>query len=143
MPGRPSGKGPSLVRLRALIAELTLSGAISLERVAERLHTSLRSPHRRLRARGVQFGAIVIETRPGIAAALVRDTELSVREIAACIGHGTPGAFARPFGRWARLPPRAYRTASGPKARDWRETVGNEDRCAPESATLDERTGDA
>lgn len=111
MPRRARRRGPSLTRVRAVIAALALSGAVSLELAAARLQTSPRSLQRRLREREVRFGALVAETRLGIAAALLRDTELSVQEIAARMGYGAPSGFARAFGRWAGLSPRAYRNA--------------------------------
>lgn len=112
MPSRTRNHGPDLAKLRAVIARLTLSGSVSLELAASQLGTSPRTLQRRLRERDIQFGKIVEETRLGIAGALLRETDLSVQEIAIRVGYSTPGGFARAFRSWAGLAPRAYRSIS-------------------------------
>jgi AraC-like DNA-binding protein len=95
-----------------VIAGLTLSGPISLALTAQNLGISSRTLQRRLHERGISFWTMVDECRFRIAGALLRDTDLSVQEIAARVGYSTPGSFARAFSRWAGQPPRAFRQAS-------------------------------
>ena len=103
---------PGDARLRLVIAGLTLSGQISLALTARNLGVSSRTLQRRLHERGISFWTIVDECRFRIAGALLRETDLSVQEIAARVGYSTPGSFARAFARWAGLPPRAFRQTS-------------------------------
>lgn len=100
-------------RLRLIIAELTLSGSISLALTARNLGISSRTLQRRLHERGMSFWTMVDECRFRIAGALLRETDLSVQEIAARVGYSTAGAFARAFSRWAGQPPRTFRQAFG------------------------------
>lgn len=103
---------PGDARLRLVIAGLTLSGPISLALTAHNLGISSRTLQRRLHERGISFWRMVDECRFRIAAALLRETDLSVQEIAARVGYSTPGSFARAFSRWAGQPPRAFRRAT-------------------------------
>lgn len=98
-----------LTRIRSVLAGLTLSGTVSLDLAAHHLNTSPRTLQRRLSTQGVQFRDLVVETRLGIAGALLRETDLSIQEIAGRLGYSTPGGFARAFGRWAGQTPSAFR----------------------------------
>jgi AraC-like DNA-binding protein len=99
----------SMPELRAVVDRLTLSGGASLDQVAEQLGTSPRTLQRRLHAQGLSFRWLVMESALGVSAAFLCETELSVQEIAARIGYGSPGAFSRAFARWAGRTPMAYR----------------------------------
>jgi AraC-like DNA-binding protein len=103
--------GADPARVRALMAELALSGPLSIERVARHLGTSPRTLQRHLSGRSLTFRTIVDETRLEIARVLLCKTDLRVQEIAARTGYRTPGSFARAFGRWTGRSPRAYRSA--------------------------------
>lgn len=116
MPRRTSHRSLALARVRAVVAALTLSSSVSLERAAAQLGTSPRTLQRRLCAAGTRFGKIVEQTRLGIAGALLRKTELSVQEIAGRMGYSTSSGFARAFGRWSGQSPSAYRNL--PRAPD-------------------------
>ena len=109
MTQRKKMREPRIARIRAVVAELILSGSVSLGEVAGRLSTSPRTLQRRLRDRGIRFQTIVDETRLGLARALLSETNLDIQEIAARLGYGTPGAFSRAFARWIGCSPRAYR----------------------------------
>ena len=104
--------GPGLTQVRAVVAALTLSGDVSLERTARHLGTSPRTLQRHLRARGVRFRSLVEASRFQIAGALLQETDLSAHEIAAQIGYRSPGAFTRAFTRWTGRTPTAYRCAA-------------------------------
>jgi AraC-like DNA-binding protein len=109
MTRRKKARGPRVSRIRAVVAELTLSGTVSLGKVADRLATSPRTLQRHLRVRGIRFRTIVDETRLGVARALLAETSLDVQEIAVRLGYSTPGAFSRAFARWIGCSPRSYR----------------------------------
>jgi AraC-like DNA-binding protein len=124
MAQRTKGSEPGPARVRAVIAGLALSGAISLEETSERLGTSPRTLQRRLNERGTSFWSIVEKCRFEIAGALLRETDLKVQEIARRIGYSTPSAFARAFTKWAGASPSAYRKA--PPRRERAATVWRE-----------------
>jgi AraC-like DNA-binding protein len=63
--------------------------------------------NRRLNRHGVTYWALFEECCFAIAGALLRETDLKVREIATMIRYGTPGAFTG----WAGRSPSVYRSA--------------------------------
>ena len=116
---RARGPVPGLARVRSVISGLALAGTISLETAAERLGTSPRTLQRRLKENGVNFWALVEQSRFEIAAALLRETDLKVQEIASRIGYSTPGGFARAFHRWEGHSPSDFRKLRpGPEPRN-------------------------
>lgn len=97
------------VRVRALAAELAITGPLTVSRIADHLGCSSRTLQRHLADQGASLRAIVEESRLEIARVLLCKTDLSVQDIAALSGYSTPSGFARAYARWAGLPPRAYR----------------------------------
>jgi AraC-like DNA-binding protein len=65
---------------------------------------------------------MVEQSRFEIAAALLRDTDLKVQEIATRLGYSSPGGFSRAFARWAGCAPSVFRDA--PEARDLGTEIG-------------------
>jgi AraC-like DNA-binding protein len=111
-----SGEKDSLAhpsQVRAVAAELALTGPLTVGRIAAHLGISSRTLQRHLSGQDASLRAIVEECRLEIARVLLCKTDLSVQEIAARTGYSTPSGFARAFARWAGLPPRAYRRAGG------------------------------
>lgn len=100
-------------QVRAVAAELALTGPLTIRRIAEHLGLSSRTLQRHLADQGASLRAIVEESRLEIARVLLCKTDLSVQEIAGRTGYSTPSGFARAFGRWAGSPPRAYRRTGG------------------------------
>jgi AraC-like DNA-binding protein len=100
---------PQLMRLMQLMSELSLSGPLSVERVARHLGTSPRTLQRRLSNQGMTFRLLVDAVRLDVARSLVCHTDLPVQEVAARLGYRTPGSFARAFARWTGYSPSAYR----------------------------------
>ena len=113
--GRDSRADPAQVR--ALAAELALTGPLTVGRIADHLGTSSRTLQRHLADQGASLRAIVEESRLEIGRVLLCKTDLDVQEIAARTGYSTPSGFARAFARWAGSPPREYRKAGGRVAR--------------------------
>lgn len=109
--GKDHRADPSLVR--AVAAELALTGPLTIGRIADRLGCSSRTLQRHLADQNSSLRAIVEESRLEIARVLLCKTDLSVQEIAGRSGYSTPSGFARAFSRWSGLPPRAYRRANG------------------------------
>jgi AraC-like DNA-binding protein len=105
--GKGSRADPSQVR--ALAAELALTGPLTVARIAGRLGLSSRTLQRHLSDQGASLRAIVEESRLEVARVLLCKTDLSVQEVAVLTGYSTPSGFARAFARWSGLPPRAYR----------------------------------
>jgi len=105
-------------KIKSAIDGLALAGTVSLQTVAKYLGTSPRTMQRRLTDSGLNFRALVEQSRFEIAGALLRDTDLKVQEIATRLGYSAPGGFSRAFARWAGCSPSAFRAASADRYRE-------------------------
>jgi len=111
-PGLPS-------QVQRVMRNLLLEGKGSIEAVARRFSMHRRTLDRHLGANGVSFRKLADETRFEVACQLLRDTQMSVGEIATSLHYGDSSAFAHAFRRW-----------SGESPTRWRESV---QRAQPES----------
>ena len=83
---------------------------LDLERVAKEIGTSSRTLKRRLRERGFTFRELVDEVRSEDGFRLLRETRLSVEEVAWRVGYSSHGNFIRAFRRWTGVTPAVFRT---------------------------------
>ncbi len=95
-------------KVRELILS-NLSRPISFEQVARDLNMSGRSLRRRLQEEGTCFRDLVGELRGRVAVKYIRETDLSVEEIAFALGFSDASAFRHAFRRWTKAAPRDYR----------------------------------
>lgn len=79
------------------------------EDVARRLHISNRTLRRRLNEEGTSFKDIHNEIRMGTAQEYLRQTELSIQEIAYLLGYSEVSNFHRAFKTWSQQTPGDYR----------------------------------
>ncbi len=82
-------------------------------RVAHDLHTTERTLRRHLEALGTSYAEIREATRRELAMHYLRDTGLSVAEIAERLGYADPSNFGAAFRRWTGASPRAFRKKHG------------------------------
>jgi AraC-like DNA-binding protein len=82
----------------------------TLLEMAEELKLSATTFRRRLEREGCAFQGIKDDVRRGIAQQKLRDTELSVVEIASLVGFQEPSAFHRAFKKWTGESPGGYRS---------------------------------
>ncbi len=112
------GAGDLSAQLRRVLRQLLVGGAgqgkLSLEQVAKLFAIHRRTLNRRLRAQGTSFQTLVEETRYDIARQLLRDTRLSVLEVAVTLGYADASAFTRAFRRWSATSPAVWRSAHNP-----------------------------
>ena len=129
MPQRTKINEPGLAKVRSMIDGLALAGTISLATAARHLGTSPRTLQRRLKRDGLNFWALVEQSRFEIASALLSQTDIQDQDLAAKLGYATPGAFSRAFLKWAGCSPSAHRRVSEGSsfgaASDWREMGRN------------------
>ncbi|REF73381.1 AraC family transcriptional regulator (plasmid) [Paracoccus versutus] len=97
-------------RIRARLQAAPPADWPVFDRLAADLRLSPATLRRRLRAEGQGYGAIRAEIRLRAARQLLRDTPLSVAEIAHRLGYGEPSAFHRAFLKQAGIPPGAFRS---------------------------------
>jgi len=80
--------------------------------VAQRLHMTARTLRRKLRAEKTSFRKVTDELKMSMAIKYLRDTELTVDEIAHLLGYGDTANFRRAFRRWTKRGPLEFRGLS-------------------------------
>lgn len=97
-------------QVRRALRTMLVTGRGKEQDVAELFSIHPRTLHRRLEARGRTLRDLVDEGRCEIACQLLRDTNMSVGEIAKVLNYADATALSRAFGRWMSMPPSAWRT---------------------------------
>lgn len=106
-------RGDEPTRVRALLADSGAEGYPSVEQAAARLFVSARTLKRRLHQHGLSYRTLVQEARFRESQRMLRNSGLSVSEIATRLGYHSPANFTRAFRKWAGVSPGAYRRAEG------------------------------
>ncbi len=96
-------------RVQQLIGPLLHGHTPSLEETASQLGLPDWTLRRKLKEEGTSFQLLLDEMRRDLALGYMRDTQLSLGEIAFILGFSTPGAFQRAFKRWTGETPGGYR----------------------------------
>lgn len=97
-----------VLRVRDLL-RAALPAALSLDDVADRLHLSPRTVHRRLEEEGSSFRAIKDALRRDMALARLAKSSDSVSQVASDLGYADTSAFYRAFVEWTGMAPAHYR----------------------------------
>ena len=87
---------------------------MSLEDVAGELEVSVRTLRRRLIDRGTSYRQIVDDLRREVAVKYLRDTDMTVEDVAFTLGFNDAANFRRAFRRWTSVTPQHFRKAGGP-----------------------------
>jgi AraC-like DNA-binding protein len=83
---------------------------MSFQDVARHLGVSSRTLRRRLSEERTSYRGLVDELRRDIAIKYVRDTEMTVEDVAFALGFSDAASFRHAFRRWTSATPRDYRT---------------------------------
>jgi len=94
----------------------------TLRQVAQRLNMAPWTVRRRLVDEGTTFQQVLNDTRRDLAVSYVKDTALTLGEIAYLLGFGSATAFQRAFKRWTGEAPGRYREQTG---RDYISTASS------------------
>lgn len=98
--------------LRQKVADQLLAGPgrmPDMERVAGQLHMSSRTLRRALQAEGTSFHAVFDEVRHDLSRHYLKNSRLSLDDIAHLVGFTESTNFRRAFKRWQGMPPAKYR----------------------------------
>lgn len=79
------------------------------ERVAEQLHVSVRTLHRRLARNDTSFSDVLNRVRKENAKELLAQTLLPIEDVAEILGYAEAASFSRAFKNWTGMPPSTYR----------------------------------
>jgi len=98
-------------RVRGAVATLLADRARNpgVQRVADRLATSVRTLQRRLHASGVTYAEVLQEQRCAAARRLLTDRTQAIADVARTLGYSDPAHFTRAFQRWTGSSPSAFR----------------------------------
>lgn len=98
-----------MLRVKDAIHQQLSSGEIGIERVAARLHVTVRTLQRRLAAENSSYHALVDQVRANNALALAQQPQLTTLELALQLGFQDAGSFRRNFKRWTGTTVTGYR----------------------------------
>ncbi|HCT41648.1 MAG TPA: AraC family transcriptional regulator [Moraxellaceae bacterium] len=104
-------------RVQHIIGPLLHGQTPSLETTAKRLGLPDWTLRRKLKEEGTTFQSLLDDMRKDLALGYMRDTQMSLGEIAFVLGFSTPGAFQRAFKRWTSETPGDYRRRIGLSSR--------------------------
>jgi AraC-like DNA-binding protein len=82
---------------------------MSLVRVADAMEMSVRTLRRKLNEENTSFRALIDQLRMTMAIRYLRDTDLTVEEIAASLGFSDAANFRHAFRRWTKAAPGEFR----------------------------------
>ena len=85
------------------------SGHISDDSVADALHMSVRTMHRKLVEVNNNFRTILVEMRRDLAEQYILDNSLTLTEISLLLGFSEPSSFSRAFKNWTGTTPSEVR----------------------------------
>ncbi|MEX0605303.1 MAG: AraC family transcriptional regulator ligand-binding domain-containing protein [Marinobacter sp.] len=91
------------------LAPLLGGGAVTLERVAVELGIAPWTLQRQLASENTGFRQLVDATRRNLAVDYIRETRLSLAEIAWLLGFSNPAAFQKAYKRWFQVSPGEHR----------------------------------
>ena len=85
---------------------------ISFNSVAKQLHMTERTLRRKLRDEKTSFRTIIDELRMHVAIRYLRDTDLTIKEVADSLGFSEDASFRHAFRRWTHSSPLEFRLRS-------------------------------
>ena len=97
-------------RVRAAIMEQLPSGNVTDESVAEALHMTSRTLHRRLKAEQLSFRGLLQDVRQQLALQYIEDNSLTLTEITFLLGFSEMSSFSRAFKNWNGISPSEARS---------------------------------
>ena len=100
-----------VARVQASILDQLPLGNISDESVAETLHMSVRTMHRKLLEVDNNFRSLLVEIRRNLAEMYILDNSLTLTEISLLLGFSEPSSFSRAFKNWTGTAPSEARQA--------------------------------
>jgi AraC-like DNA-binding protein len=114
---RLPGRHDALMHIRQTIVRMAREGCLSQDTLAEALHLSKRTLHRRLEEHQTNYRDLRDETLCAMAKEYLSHSALELSEIALMLGYSEQSAFNRAFKRMTGVVPLQYRRGQGAAAR--------------------------
>jgi AraC-like DNA-binding protein len=102
-------KGDIVARVQAVLVDQLPEGNTTDDSVADALHMSVRTLHRKLTQANNSFRTIVVETRRKLANHYIMDMSLTLTEISLLLGFSEQSSFSRAFKTWTGSTPSELR----------------------------------
>lgn len=103
---RPPGL---LSTLRGILGAYLQDGPLAIDQAAEMAAISPRTLQRRLRQSGMSYSGLLQQVRYETAAKFLRESDVTILEVALQVGYEDPSHFSRAFRRFAGVSPKQYR----------------------------------
>jgi AraC-like DNA-binding protein len=100
-----------IARVQATLMDLLPQGNISDDAVANALHMSVRTMHRKLTEENNNFRTLLVEMRRDLAEQYILDNSLTLTEISLLLGFSESSSFSRAFKSWTGTAPSEVRQA--------------------------------
>lgn len=100
-----------VARVQSALMEQLPRGNVSDDSVADALHMSVRTMHRKLAEVNQNFRNILVEMRRELAEHYILDNSLTLTEISLLLGFSEPSSFSRAFKSWTGSAPSEVRQA--------------------------------
>lgn len=100
-----------VARVQSALVEQLPNGNVSDDSVAEALHMSVRTMHRKLTDVNSNFRTLLVEMRRDLAEQYILDNSLTLTEISLLLGFSEPSSFSRAFKNWTGTAPSEARQA--------------------------------
>jgi AraC-like DNA-binding protein len=101
----------TVARVQWALMEQLPDGNVSDDSVAEALHMSVRTMHRKLTDVNSNFRTLLVEMRRDLAEQYILDNSLTLTEISLLLGFSEPSSFSRAFKSWTGTAPSEARQA--------------------------------
>jgi AraC-like DNA-binding protein len=98
--------------IRRMLCPWLTSHRCSVDAMADLLAMTRPTFDRRQKSRGTSYRALANEIRFEVACRLLKDTEMSLSQIAAALGYSEASAFTRAFRGWSGQAPSVWRAAN-------------------------------
>ncbi len=95
--------------LRQVIQSLSSNNYPNLKEVADITGMSSRTLQRRLKEAEISYTEIINQIQFELAKTLLKESNLTLREISEALGYSTQGHFSRAFKRWTGITPQLFR----------------------------------
>lgn len=100
-----------VARVQSTLMEQLPHGNVSDDSIANALHMSVRTMHRKLAEVNQNFRNILVEMRRDLAEHYILDNSLTLTEISLLLGFSEPSSFSRAFKSWTGTAPSEARQA--------------------------------
>jgi AraC-like DNA-binding protein len=101
--------GDIVAQCQKVIVDQLSQGEVTLEAAATVLELAPRTLQSKLTASGTTFDSLLQETRKNLAMGYLRESDLTMTDIALMLGFSELSVFSRATQRWFGMPPSAYR----------------------------------